>query len=491
MNSRQFKAVCLAFSRVAASLSVLFCYGMLSRWLSKEEYATLRQLTLTYKAVLPFAAMGIPAALMYFLPKESDHQRSIVIKSLIALSTTGGIFFLYIVLGGNQFLAGLFNNPALAPALSRYSPYFLLAIPLSIATPCLIATGRTLTSVVVSLVGVLLYVLIVLVIAASHPTALDISSGLVLHVMIMLPLVLFLIFQATKGSAGQPQKLELRSILAYSIPLGLGTMVATLTIYVDKFVVAAFLPPFEFAIYVNGATEVPLIGAVTGAAAAVILPEMVAKISSGNSHGALDLWKGAAVKSAWILFPVTSVLWVLAPYLIVLLFGEDYQNSTPIFRIYLLIVPIRIAFFSLIYQGCGKSGLLLRRCVLALVLNAVFSIPMVIYFGAIGAALTTVIITWAVMVPYNCFETSRLLGVRVSELFDLKRLLRVALGSFAMAAILVVVSSILHFSNLASLVILGLTTLLILPVLYLIFAVWTIDDVRTLSNQLRQKLSRK
>ena len=137
--------------------------------------------------------------------------------------------------------------------------------------------------------------------------------------------------------------------------MGIGSTIAYLNINLDKVIVARFVNPAEYAIYINGAFEVPLIGMLTGAASAIILPDMIRSIKNRQGREALGLWKRAAVKSAALLFPITAVLWVMAPDIMVFLFGEAYVSSASIFRIYILLVPIRIGFFGVIYQACGKS----------------------------------------------------------------------------------------------------------------------------------------
>ena len=49
-------------------------------------------------------------------------------------------------------------------------------------------------------------------------------------------------------------------------------------------------------------------------------------------------------------------------------------------------LPARVAYFGLLFQGAGKTGLVLFRAIITLFMNAVITYFLVLKFGMAGAA---------------------------------------------------------------------------------------------------------
>ena len=99
--------------------------------------------------------------------------------------------------------------------------------------------------------------------------------------------------------------------MRFSVPLGLASMVGLMSRSVDKVIVSSMCSPEEFAVYVNGAVDIPLIGILTGSINVVLLPEIVQLYSEGKAEAALSLWRRAAVKCSRILLPSTCFLFAM------------------------------------------------------------------------------------------------------------------------------------------------------------------------------------
>jgi O-antigen/teichoic acid export membrane protein len=183
----------------------------------------------------------------------------------------------------------------------------------------------------------------------------------------------------------------------------------------------------EFANYVNGAIEIPLIGVITGSIASVILVDMTKYISEGNKQKALDLFKKAAVKSAAILFPVMVFLLIAGKPFIVTLYSEKYLESVVPFYIYLFVLPIRIVMYGSALMAMGQSKAILIRSVFDLLINLILSIVLVYFFGYLGAAVATILTLYIWTVPYNLYKISRGFGVRMLRTLPIKELARLTL----------------------------------------------------------------
>jgi O-antigen/teichoic acid export membrane protein len=185
---------------------------------------------------------------------------------------------------------------------------------------------------------------------------------------------------------------------------------------------------------------------------------------------------------------MTGVLWLLAPDLLVVVFGQTYLESTPIFRVYLLMLPIRIVYFSIIYQAYGKSMLILGRSLLALFLNVILSVPLALWIGPIGAALSTVIISWGIMVPFNARSVSKMTGFSIRQLFLWSKLGGVVLSSLLTVAVAWGVSEFLPASAPVRLLVLGSGSLILILLCHALFRVWGWQQQKQFAEAAVQKL---
>lgn len=494
MASRTLKAGYLAVAQGIASLVTILVAAVLSRQLSQNDYATYRQTLLTYRFVAPLIALGLPQSLLYFLPLGDERRRGIILEVLAVLSLVGSAFFLFLIAGGNSLVSGWFNNEDLVESLRWFAPYALLILPVSALNTSLIASGYPKGAALFSSISQISLGALVIGIVYFSDSVVFAIQGVIAHSVIVCGVALFVLWRISAGTSSKVSKEGLKSMLAYSIPLGVGGAVAYLNMNLDKVIVASWVNPAQYAVYVNGAMEVPFIGMLTGAASAIILPEMVMSLKKGAPDEALGLWKRASLKSAAILFPITAILWLMAPAIMVFLFGEAYSKSADIFRLYILLVPIRIGFFGIIYQSCGKSGLLLRRSALALILNLIATIPMTQWLGPKGAALSTILVSWVIMVPYNAIETARMLGVRIIEMFFWKDLARIACSSISAALVVLILDTqldgYLQLPVIWELMILGGAGCAFACGFHILWGVWSVSDIRRFVSNLTKKQTR-
>ena len=121
---------------------MLVIAAVLSRLLTKDDYATYRQSMLVFTIALPLLLLGLPQSLLYFIPKAPGESRTRVSEILLILIGVGAGFSIFLLAGGASFLATQFSNPALKETLIWLAAYPLLMLPIAAAPPCLIATDR-------------------------------------------------------------------------------------------------------------------------------------------------------------------------------------------------------------------------------------------------------------------------------------------------------------------------------------------------------------
>jgi O-antigen/teichoic acid export membrane protein len=423
-QSRTFKTLVIAASNAATALVSLLIAAILSRHFDYVDYATYRQTLLAYHFVGPLLALGLPAALYFFLPGEKRRARAVLLENLLLLALSGSVFALFLVCGGNLLIADRFSNPDLKITLLVFALYPVLFLPTTSTGSTLVAQNRvawlTFHTIGTRLARLALVGLAILIFP-HNPVAVVGATAISGGVVLLSGLVLML-RAVPRGEENRPTRGGMTSQLKYAVPIGLALMMEGIALSIDQVLVSALCRPEEYAVFVNGAMEIPFLKVLTAAATAVILPELVAFYKDGKKTEALGLWLKGARKLSLLILPMGGLLFVVAPDLMTVLYSAEYTESSGPFRIYLLLLPARMVFFTAIFQAAGRSDLILRRAVGTLILNAVISFPLVYYFGMEGAAWGTVIVFWGYVIPYCMRVCSRLLEIRWFNLMPLKHI---------------------------------------------------------------------
>jgi O-antigen/teichoic acid export membrane protein len=193
--------------------------------------------------------------------------------------------------------------------------------------------------------------------------------------------------------------------------------------------VGALTTPETFAVYVNGAIEIPLIGVLTGSVAAVLIVEYN-RLHREDRHGEIvALIHRAMVKCSLVIFPVMLLFLCVAPELMRLIYGAGYEGSAAPFRVYLLLLPIRTLNFGAILMATKKSHHVLVQSVITLVANVILTYYAVLLMGAIGAAVASVLVVYFVAVPYLVVVLRNVLACPVHRLFPWRQLSKVGMAS--------------------------------------------------------------
>jgi O-antigen/teichoic acid export membrane protein len=424
-QSRTFKTAVLGSGKFLAVLTTLITFAVLSRLFTKADYAAYRQTLLAFTFLSPLLTLGLPKALYYFLPLSPKNGRSILSGNLLLLFFMGCIFAIVVWCGGAEFLAERFNNSKLARLLLIYSPYALLALPVTAISACLVACNKVTLLTIFNVSSKFLFFPFVIGFVLIWRTPAAAISGTVLTAFLIFIPALFIMFGATTGETWKPTRNNMWEQLKYSVPLGLAGMFGIISMNLDKALVSFMCPPEVFAVYANGAIEIPMIGIVTGSVMAILIPEFAGMYQCKDITSIVKLWHSAMIKCSLVILPIMIYLYVMAPEFIKLIFSKEYVDSVYPFRVYLLALPVRITQFGAIFMAAGKNQLILYRAMIGLTLNLFLSIVFISLWGSIGAAISTVLIIYLWGVPYNIMLISKILEIRKINVMPHEILLKI------------------------------------------------------------------
>ena len=416
-ESRTAKVLILSSSQALTALVGILSTVILTRLLTKNDFGSYRQAMLVYSFAAPFVILGLDRTLYAFLPGEKERPRGLLVENLILLTIAGGFLSLFIVLGGDRLLAQRFNNPALASLIILMVLYPLFMLPASSMSACLMSRDKTEELAVFTVLSRLGLFLLVIIPCYFLPKSSTAILGQVASAVLITSVAVYLMFRACPGPTWQPTWNGMKKQLNFAIPLGLSSIIGSTGVMLDQMIVSLRCTPEIFAVYTVGAMEIPLIGIVTGSITSVVMVDYARFYREENLQAIVDLIHKAMIKSAILILPAMIFLFSIAPELIRILFGKNYEWSAVPFRIYLLQLPIRTITFGAILQATRNSKYILISSLLYLAANAIFGWSLISIFGAAGAAIGTVLAEYFVEVPYLIIVLNKILKTKTINLF--------------------------------------------------------------------------
>lgn len=118
----------------------------------------------------------------------------------------------------------------------------------------------------------------------------------------------FLVFRYVLPKSDEQDNRMQRSIvkepLAVSVPLGVSSMVGTLFTTLDKLIISSMLTPAIYAVYTQGARELPLFGTITGAINTVMIVDLTKAAKDRDYETAIALFRKTAERISMLLMSI-------------------------------------------------------------------------------------------------------------------------------------------------------------------------------------------
>jgi O-antigen/teichoic acid export membrane protein len=383
----------VSLGRGIAALAGLATAMILSRLLPESQYGTYRQVWLVFFTLAPVFELGVPASASFFVPQlPREELKTYLAQNGLVLVVSGSLLGLAFFAFGAP-LETLFGNPGLAHLLRVFALFPAFTIPFNL-------TENTLVS---------LWALVRWLVAVAS----------LLHL-----------------SRGLPLRWDSRTLrvqLAFALPMGAAAMTGLVSRQLDKIIVSSTFSPERFALYANGSYEIPLISVLTMSVTAVLVPAIVRARADDNTPEVKRLWHGSARRLAWLFFPVFVFLFIAARPLMVFLFSEKYAGSAAPFRVFLFLLPLRIAFYSAFLRALGRTRPILVTSLVSMVISLALSLTLLQIepLGFLGPALAMLAgAYWAAW--YGIRVAIRTLGWRWRDYFPwgaLAAIMSVAIGA--------------------------------------------------------------
>ncbi len=435
------KTVLNILAKSSQAFLLMISSVVMVRYFPKDEYGTFLQIMLIANTAIMFTSLGLPQSIYYFFQQAVNRKNFVTRNVVLSLIIGGGTAF--IVYGLQGQLAGWLNNPRLvefgwvAPILVFFRAPSYFREPILLSNEWLI-----LNSVLTLLTHTIFFspLIIAAFLSVSLTTLLQVmlvASGIqwIMYLASMLWLTNHIEdLQVSEHDTEKSQHtISLITQLRYAFPIGVSSYMGIIGRQIDQYIVSAFFMPKEFAVYSRGALRIPMLSTIQFTVNDIMMPRYVNAYKTGDIPGLLQNFHTCIEKVAKINFPVFSFLFAVAPSMVIFLYTEDYLASASVLRVYLCLLLLSIAVYSVIPRASGKTSYIMYITGTTICCNILLSIFFVSRFGPIGAALAT-LVAEIIAAGYYLIQSCKILHISFRTIFPWKYLFQL-LGSALAASI--------------------------------------------------------
>jgi O-antigen/teichoic acid export membrane protein len=231
--------------------------------------------------------------------------------------------------------------------------------------------------------------------------------GLILSLLIKIACLWdpFLTLFKKSSSTAIDEVIETDSIGSQWLFLGANDLMLVLFKWIDKWLILLLLSVSQFALYFNGAYEIPVFTLMVSAVGNIMLVDMA---KHKNSSKTIQTFHRSAYLLSAFVFPAFGYLIFFHEELFTFLFSQKYEAALPIFFISLMVLPVRITNFTAALQVRQKTHIILMGSVIDILVALGLTVWLYPLMGLPGMALAFVLSTW-IQAFYYSWQTASLL----------------------------------------------------------------------------------
>lgn len=383
------EASLLTFSKMFNLIITMTTSMLLSRFRTLEEYGTYSQLSLVINLITTVCLLGIPNAINYFWPRtDTLEERKDFMQTFFGLNTIFSVIAGIVMLISMPILVWYFKNESIYGFF-----YFAVLMPWAKITiqergNLFVAAHKTKILIWHTLAN---SVALLAIIVLTQMLNQNFQFYMIWYVIVELLFAITVYWQARKIVGTMPFRINkdlCKSILTFSIPIGVSDMVNTISREVDKLMIGGFLDTEALAIYTNSAKEIALT-VISSSFIAVLMPKLSRLIKEKKVLEAIEMWKSTtSFTYIFMCFGVAALI-VFAPQVMTILYSEKYLPGAGVFRIYSLILLWRTTYFGMMLSLHGQTKKILYCSVTAMTMNVIFNYILYKWIDFTGPAWST------------------------------------------------------------------------------------------------------
>lgn len=410
----------LTSCKILNMLIALISSMLLSRFRTLDEYGTYSQIQIVVGLATSVFMLGLPNSLNYFLVRaKTEKEKDSFLSLYYILGTVLAIIAGTSLITSGNFLCSYYHNNRIKDFLYVLGILPWTQVMTTSVSNMLVATTSTVRLVIYSILRSLTLLLIIIFVRFIHK---DFYFYMALYIVVESIYSLWVYYEAyrlMKKVYFKPDFKLLKAILTFSIPMGIASAIGTLDIYLDNLMVGYFFDTKTLAIFANAAKELPF-NMIANAFTAVLVPYMVKQLQINRKEKAIKIWALATEFNTYILAFCVAACLVFAPQILTVLYSSKYVEGAPVFRVYALVLLLKITYFGMALNALGKSKYILYSSIASLGTNIMLNYIFIKIFGTVGAAAAT-FISMLIIALVQLKISAKLLNVSFGHIFPWKQ----------------------------------------------------------------------
>jgi O-antigen/teichoic acid export membrane protein len=389
---------------------------LLSRFRTLEEYGTYSQILLVVNLITTILMLGLPNSINFFLARaETSEEREKFLSVFYTLSTCLSFITGLVLVCSTPIIVDYFENPIIKDFIYILAVYPWAKIVISSIDHILVVYKKTTRLMLFRIANSICLLLIILLVEVLNWSFAEYML-LFIVVEVSFTFSVYLIVRNIAGSIKFYIERELIiKILKFSLPLGLASVVGTISVELDKLIIGGFYNVEQLAIYTNASREMP-VSIIASSLTAILMPQLVRLLKDNENETAVRLWGDATGLSYMFICFFAATLFVFAPEVISFLYSDKYLPGVTVFRIYCLVLLLRCTYFGMVLNSLGKTKFIFYSSLVSLGLNVVLSFILYYILGFIGPAVAT-FISMIIIAISQLIASTKTLSVSFKKIF--------------------------------------------------------------------------
>lgn len=406
---------------------------ILSRLLVKQDYGAYKQVIFVYSTLLAVFTLGLPRAYSFFIPRVRPEEVSNLINKINYLLFALGAIFSASLYVFSEDIAKFLSNPDLGYALKIFSPVPCLMLP-TMGLEGVLASFKmnrymALYTMVTRLIMLLCVITPVILFSAGYIGAL---IGFLISSIFSFILALVLKKLPTNNIRRMPTEVGYKEILKFSQPLLIASLSSIISTSADQVFISRYFGTSEFAVFSNGWMDLPFVGMITGACAAVLSP-MFSKLSHNTSSGGLSdiipIWNNVIKKSVLLIYPILFYCIVFPDVLMIFFYGSQYGASTSFFLLKCLTYFFSVIIFGPLLINTGHV-IFYQNTLMLTAIGQIATQYIAVSLMATPISIAILSVIWTIMrIIIMMAFISRLFRAPIVKLFPFHLIIKISLFS--------------------------------------------------------------
>lgn len=426
-NSNTYQAFWVAFGSIISYGFILISSMVLSRYFSKGDYGTYRQIMYVYNTLLVVFTLGLPKAYSFFLPRIELEAAKDTINKITFLFFFLGMCFSLALFFGSSTIAQFLKNPELDYGIKLFSIVPIFMLP-TMGLDGILATYKKTQYLAIykGLSSFFQLVSVAVPVIFFHGGYVSAILGFTMSSFLICIIALYLKNMPVRKEKKVKTNIKYKDIFSFSLPLLYASLWGIIMNSADQFFISRYFGKETFAEFSNGWMDLPFITMIVTATSTVLLPVFSKIIHQDNAttkEQILKIWKNVIEKTIKLIYPLLIYCWIFADILLVVLFGESYQESGNYFRIRLIYNLFTVVAYAPLLLALGATRYYARGIFFGALSVIILELIVVKYFGSPYAIAIVSVVCHIAVAIYMLKYVARYLNTSIFNLFPAKLIL--------------------------------------------------------------------